>query len=306
MAVRLLKAQVHPGFSLDPSGAASLGLRIIGDTGVFGDNDIHLLMIPAVNASLSTDVGAVRFGATKPYNVPGGVLQFNGGTIATLPFQPGFSNPQFKSLMSFDLSGNPAAVTFSFDGLNNQVKASRACYAALAFSAYEAAARIILYTPETTILGPGTSTTFGTIAAFAQPNNLVTFQVQPTSSDEGNIEIELYRRVSFAVTTPDGEFEQPPGYPGTGSYPDRPLVIDVSTSLRTERVHEIGLMDAAGRGWVRNFFVPVKEPYIGDVPYSDTLLATLGCKISTLPPSQFSTELILKAKQFVNSKGYGC
>jgi hypothetical protein len=145
-------------------------------------------------------------------------------------------------------------------------------------------------------------TTFGVIAAYYPPRSQVVHQVQPFGVEEGNVEVELYRIVSYSVTNNDGEFENPPGYPADGSYPDRPLVLDTSQTLQTERAHEIGYMDQRGRAWVRSLFVPTVEPYIGDSNYAPTKF----CKISTVPPDLFDKELIAKAANFVKSRGYGC
>lgn len=305
MALDKLQAQVQPAFSPDGGAGVSIPLQIIGDAGAYGDNYIHLLLIPAVGATISVDVGRVEAREVKPVTVAGGVVTFGGSDTASLPALPGAKFPSLRVLYSFDTSGNLSPNSVTYDNVSNTLRLLRPAHAAVAYGEYETTGRVLLYTPETQTLGKGTLQKFGVIAAFYPPSSQVIHQVEPPTFDNGNIEIELYRRVSGAVTTPDGEFEKPPSYPTTGTYPDRSLVIDVSTSLLTERVHEIGLMDGSGRAWVRNFFVPVKEPYVGDVTYANNLLNTLQYKESTLPVGQFSSELILKAKSFIAQKGYG-
>lgn len=307
MAVaKLLQTTVTPQFAPSAEGLGNVPLVIEGDPGAYGDDFIHLLLIPAVNATIVASVGNVQTRNVKPVNVPAGAITFSGSNVATLPRVPVYSNPTFQVLFAFNLSGQGTSIGISYDAQANQVKANKACYAAVAYTEYQTSGRELLYSPEIVHFGKGSEQRFGVIAAFAPPRSLVTHQVQAPTFDNGNAEFEVYRKVSYAVATPDGEFEMPPSYPSSGSYPDRPTVLDVSTSLRTERVHEIGLMDANGRAWVRTFFVPVQEPYVGDAVYAQNLVNNLQCKVSTLPAGQFSNQLILKAKGFIKSQGLGC
>jgi len=294
-----LQAQVQA--SIAPSDSA-IQLLIEPDPAGAPDLDIHLLLYPAVGAYLAASAGVVRYGNNKSVPVAGGVITFSGSSKASLPKLPTVDNPVFMVLYSFDTQGQPIPISVQFDRLTGAVEASAECYAAVAYTTYKTTARELIYTPLTESLGQGTRTTFGVICAYYPPRSQVIYEVQPFSSDDGNVEVEVYRIVSGAVTNNDGEFEKPPSYPASGAYPDKTLVLDTSQTLETERVHEIGYMDQRGRAWVRSLFVPTKEPYVGDGEYAPNK----SCKVSTIPPDLFSKELIAKATNWVKQRGYGC
>jgi hypothetical protein len=275
-------------------------LTIEGDPGIYFDSDIRLLLFPGSYTAINTNIGSVRTGFTKTVEVPPGVLQFGGGSTAQLPKKPVHSNPQFKVLFAFDLKGVPLDISVSNNGA--AVNASKDCHAAVAYSGYLSSGLQLIYSPGVEAGIYGSSISYGVVAVYKAPSSIITHQVQPSSIEAGNVETELYRIVSYAVTTPEGEFEAPPGYPSTGTYPNKTLKLDVSTSLRTERVHEIGYMDSLGRGFVRSFHVTKLEPYIGDGNYTIPLV----CKESTLPQDQYSRDVIAKAKDFVKSRNLGC
>jgi hypothetical protein len=295
------QAQVTAGFD-SANSASNIGLSIENDPGLFNVDAIHLLQFPDVGASLFTDVGKVEAGSSKAVPVNGGVLQFSGGTEASLGKVPN-SPPTFKTLFAIPVTALPkgGSVSFTYDGTHGVLRANVPCYAAVAYGKYETQARQLRYYPATEALpSGGVSTTFGFVVAYMPPNSVSVFQVEPFNVDDGNSEFELYRIVSDAVTTRDGEFEKPPSFPSSGTYPAKTTVVDTATFVQTERVHEIGLMDNKGRAWVRTFFVPNLEPYIGDVAYKPT--KTLK---SATPPSNFSPDLVLAAKQAVAKRGQG-
>lgn len=297
---RPLQTQVSAGFSAGDG--SSIELLIENDPGAYIDTDVHLLLFPAVDAFLAVSAGSIRKSGTKVVDVPQGVAIFSGGSSASLPKRPKGDTPTFQTLYSFDTQGNPSAIGFTYDSTQGALVANSECYAAVAYTAYKSEAMRLTYTPLVERLGAGVRTTFGVVAAFYPPRSQTIYQVQPFNVDEGNVEVELYRIVSYAVTNNDGEFERPPNYPASGAYADRDLVLDTSQTLETERVHEIGYMDQRGRAWVRSLYVPTKEPYIGDAEYKPTKV----CKVSTIPAGLFGKDLIARAANFIAQRGYGC
>lgn len=276
-------------------------LVIERDPGVFSDSDAHLLISPAnVATKIVANVGSVRLGATKPVEVAGGILQVSGGS-ASLPRMPIYSSPEFRVLFAFDIeTGDEITPQVTYNGVNNEVRLSLPCYAAIEYTRYTGRVQELIYTPLVEASSAGSNTTFGVIAAFAPPSSLTVYQVDGTT-EAGTDDIELYRIISYAVTTPDGEFEMPPGYPGSGAYPGKPT-LDLTTHLRTERVHEIGKMRSDGYAFVTTYNVTRLNPYIGDLGYT---IPTV-CRSATLDPNKYSKSVILKAKDFIASRGLGC
>lgn len=288
---------------------ANLNLSIENDPALlgFGDLDIHLLLFPAVGATIRADVGAVRTGAIRPINVNGGVLTFSGGNAASLPKLPVFKTPTFDILFAFDtVDGSPTPIGVTWDPETNQLKASKPCYAAVKYSSYITSALEIFYTPLHEKLGSGSRTTFGVIAAFYPPNSITVYQVEPFNLDLGRDLIELYRLVRKVVINPDGQFEFPPNYPTDGRYTDPPksLVIDTDQGIVVERVHEIGFMDRDGYCFAHRPDIIIHPPYDGlnGIGYKPRLI----CKVSQLAKDTFDTATIAKAAAFVASRGLGC
>lgn len=281
---------------------------IEGDPGVYSDGDVHLLISPVGTwDKIAVDVGAYRLGSIKPIDVPAGVLQFNGSNSASLPRIPVHSSPSFTLLFAFDGdTGDEITPAVTYNGVANQVALNADnVHGMVSYSAYVSRAQELIYTPVTENLGSGgIKVTYGVIAAFRKkPPSLTIYQTQfPTF--EGIHDIEVYRKISYAVTTPDGEFEMPPGYPNSGAYtaPAASPDLDLSTHLRTERVHEIGKMRADGYCYVTEFNVTKLNPYIGNLNYT----IPTSCRTATLDPDKYSRDIVLKAKDFIASRGLGC
>jgi len=275
-------------------------LEIRPDFGFYSDDLVHLLLIPDVGATLTTDVGEARLGNAKILDVAGGVLSFSGGDSAALPLPVDGVPPQFRTLFAFDSKGQGTSAAAHYDPQAFEVRLSRPCTAAVAYTQYKARVRTLTYRPlvQASPAG-GAKTTYGVIAAYYQ-GALVVYPVTPPSLDQGVAVIELYRRVSPKVINADGQFEKPPDYPQVGSYPGKSFVLDVVGSREIERVHEIGFIDTAGHTFVYSPSVDILEPYVGDA-YSPTI----STKIATLDPEKYPRDLIARARDFIKSKGLG-
>lgn len=294
-----LQTQVLPSFA---DGGRGIQLLIEPDPSGAADLNVHLLLFPALDAQLVVDVGAVRFGNTKTVDVPGGVVEFTGSSVAALPKIPSEATPEIRVLRASDADGNAKSVGISYDAGTGELRASAECIGAVAYGRYKTRAREIIYTPLSENLGGGSRTTYGTIVAFYPPRSQTVYEVLPFDADQGNVTIELYRVVSNTVVTVDGEFERPPDYPASGAYPDAALELDTSTSMETQRVHEIGYMDMRRKfGWVDVFYQPTLEPYVGTPSYTPTKRLIE----STLPADRFSPEEIAAAKNFIAGRGFG-
>jgi hypothetical protein len=277
-------------------------LEIQTDPGFYSDGLVHLLLIPDVPASVKTNVGDVRLGNSKPFDVPAGVLTVSGDS-ASLPAPPVGSAPTFETLFAFDSKGNVVGnVGAYYDPAAFQLRfSSSVAHAAVAYTGYRSSARMLTYQPKVEALAQGGSkVTYGVIAAYYQ-GTLIVYQVTPPSFEQGLALIELYRRTSPKVINADGQFEKSPGYPQVGTYPGKSYVLDVVGSREIDRVHEIGFIDTDGHTFVYTPSVDILEPYVGDTNYAPTITT----KIATLDPEKYSKEIIARARDFVKSKGLG-
>jgi hypothetical protein len=286
--------------TISPNSGPDLELLIEPEQGFFDDTDVHLLLFPAVDASLAASVGTVKFNGEKTVDVLPGVISFSGASAARLPKLPTGTNPQIEILQAFGADGNPAQVSVSLDALTGEIVASAEIYGAVKFSGYRAKARKIKYTPSLERLGEGTRAGFGSIHAFYPPRSQTIYQVQPYGVTFGELEQELYRIVSYSVTNSDGAFENPPNYPASGAYPDRSFVLDTSNTLQTERVHEIGFISPTGYCFIRTYYVRIREPYASDANYVPTKKF-----IESQLPQGMDKALIARAKDFVAKQGKG-
>lgn len=287
------------------AGHGSIALSIEPDPGVYSDGLVHLLLHPAIEPiGVYTNVGEVRRGDAKPVTVPGGIVRFGGSALASLPKRPVYSTPDFETLFAFDLEGLPTGISLSYDGEANALSAGKDCHAAVKYSSYVSESRRLTYAPKVTPLRTGTRVEYGVIAAFHAPTkSMVVYEVPSPEAGADTTDVELYRIVSQVVTTPDGEFEKPPGYPASGVYPDLApsTTIDVSVALLTERAHEIGFMTPNGTAYVRTYFQPVLEPYVGSSTYKRKTV----CRVSPLG-DQYPQELRLRALSYIKSRNLGC
>src|SRR5262245_61868419 len=96
-----VSAQVQAAFADSDASAQPL---IEAEVGTFSDGDRHLLLFPAVGASLAASAGSVRRGLAKTVDVPGGMLTFQGSETAQLPKLPAIENPTFEVLFAFDVN----------------------------------------------------------------------------------------------------------------------------------------------------------------------------------------------------------
>lgn len=300
--VEKLTAELTASFD-DESGDSSIGLHIENDYGTFSVDKIHLLLFPAVGATLRTTKGQVERGNIRAVAVPGGTVSINGRN-GSLPKRADAVNPELTVLMAFDKDGNEAfGVTLQYDAESNQLTLSQDCTAVIQFSDYKTNALELLYTPKLTP-GPDGSqiAEFGTIAAFYPKNNLTTFDVQPFSFDTGNSTFELYRIISSTVTTQDGAFEKPPNFPTDGIYPGKTFVLDIASgATENEAVHELATMDNLGRVFIQTNFVPIYQPYTGDPTYKP--IETI--RASSIPDGKYPKDLVLRAKNIVAQRGQG-
>lgn len=270
-------------------------LRIEPDPGNYAIGDIHLLISPPGKAtSIAVDVGAYRLGSTKPIPVPAGVVMFSGSNTAALPRAP-LDDVQFRLLFAFDAkTGQPISPAVARRGA--QLVATSEFHGAVAYQAYTTLAQELIYTP----LFEGLRTVYGVVCAFAQPSDLVIYPVPLLELSSGQEDIELYRIISYAVTTPDGAFQMPPQYPTNGNYPGKSFVLNLDTHLRTKRVHEIGRMRPDGFAYVTTYHVAKLEPYVGDLSYTIPKVFEEGNLEGAYP-----SEIVLRAKNYIASRKKG-
>lgn len=294
-----LKGHLLADFGSVDAGSVELAIEDYAGSSVVGT--VTLLLFPVANdIELATDVGSVIKGDTVPVDVPFGVLNFNGTNSAPLPKRPQYSSPVLKVLFAFDAAGKRITVSTRYDAKTNSIVTNQICYAAISYSAYVSVASKLIYTPARSSLNNGgVSNLYGVIAAYRPPGAVVIHQVSPTSLENGTSETEIYRIVSEFVATPDGAFEKPPNYPADGNYPGKTFVLPTDTYLITERVHEAGYFDFAGRAYTRTQNVIRLRPYDDDITYVPTLV----CKEASFAGNQ---DAILKAKNYIASRGLGC
>lgn len=303
-----IQASTTASFGGTGSGVDGVNLTIENDPGSFsGADEVHLLLFPAVGASLRASKGTVSgFGTAKPVRVPGGVVTMS-GTTASLPKRADVTVPILKVEFAADKAGNAIDPGIVYDPANNTMTAAVECTAAISYSPYETMGLPFSYYPELETSsvggtgGSGSVAIFGTVIAFYPPDNITTFDVEAFNFDAESL-YEMYRIVSNTVTTIDGEFEKPPNFPTSGAYPDKPLVLPTINFLETERVHEIGYMDIRGNAPVRFLSVPILEPYVG-ASYQNYRPPSKRIVESPLPAEKFSQDLILRAKNSIATRG---
>lgn len=285
-----------------PQPDAGGALAIQPDLDPYSDDAIHLLLLPASgDVSVYASVGDVAVGDVKAVWVPSGAVTFSGGSTASLPYSPSESGPELRTLYALNTEGDSPFISFRYDGASNVLSASQDCYAGVSYSAYKTAALRLAYRPLRRPLGLGVSLEFGMIVAFRRPRGPeVTYEVQPFQLFNGNAFYELYKITSRTVSTPAGEFERPNNFPAVpGTYTGSGFTLDTSVAMENKRVHEIGYMDEAGRGWPFVIAHPTLEPFVGDNTYTPTKTVELAAI------TQFPRNVQLKALEYIASRGLG-
>jgi len=293
-----------PGIDENGDSVAAANLAIEGYEGaVPADGNVHLVLFPAdLRIQLVSNIGEIQRGDIIPIFVPGGTITFSGSQSVSLPRRPQYSSPTLTTLFAFDENGLPTTANIRTDAFG-QVVSDKKIYAAIAYTDYVTSGQRFTYRPVTNNLpGGGTTKTFGVIAAFFPPTKeMLIYQVQPVDINTGDWQIELYRLVSYSVATPEGEYELPPNYPTDGNYPGSTTIIDPATSLKTQRVHEVGFMDANGRGYSRTYTVQTLRPYDSDTNYKPVKTC-----ITTPPGGNISPALKQRALNLIAGRGFGC
>jgi hypothetical protein len=300
--VSQLQRQVQISFS---TLAGSVPLAIEQDPGVYNDALTHLLLFPDVFASVRATVGEVHLGNSKVIDVPGGVLQVSNSDTASLPVPPssGFA-PTFETIFSMNSDAEDVDAAAYYDSASFLVRLSRRCTAAISYSPYKASARMLTYTPkvESSPAG-GAKTTYGVIVARYQ-GAMIIYPVTPPSFENGEDKIELYAITSHSISTRDGEFEFPPGFPAVLDYTNPPAAtpdFDQSIVAKNERIHEVGYINARGYCWVEQRNVVIREPYVGNNNYTPVK----SKRVNTLDPKKYTSDIIAKAADFIASRGLG-
>lgn len=284
-----------------PQSDAGLALAIQPDVGIYADSDVHLLLFPADHGiTVHASVGEVVKGDVKPVAVRSGIVQLSGSALANLPHRPFGSAPELQVLFAFDTEGNELSIGVSYDGEANLLKASQDCYASIKYSSYTTQAIRLTYKPLIRPLAVGSSSEFGAIAAFRPPRSIVVYEPGLFETFNGNAVYELYKITSRTVSTPAGEFERPKNFPANpGTYTGSAFTLDTSVAMENKRVHEIGYMDQAGKGWPFVIFHSVLQPFVGDNNYTPVKTTELA------PIPQFPRDLQLKALDYIASRGLG-
>jgi hypothetical protein len=294
-----LKAEVRARFRPDASQGA---LSIENDPGAFFGADIHLLLFGEAQTVIA-DIGTIVIGGTRFVDIPGGILQASGSDTASLPKLPAGTAPELTVLFAFNSKGQPISASAWTDG--QTVRLNAVAHAAVKYGPYKARARMLTYSPVVESIATsqaglaGKKVTYGVIAAFAPPGTLVIHQIEPQNIVNGNDEIEIYRIFSYTVTTRDGEFEFPPGFPNDLTYPGIGFSIDPSLIAKNERTHETGFMDSSGRAWTKELFCQNLEPYVGALSYKPKKFI----RESPVPKDTYSKELVAKALDIIAARG---
>jgi|SRR5688572_15941823 len=275
-----------------------LALSIEPDLDPYSDGLIHLLLFPADQGiSVYASIGDVLKSGTKDVPVPSGVVQFSGSSTAHLPHRPYGNAPAFQTFFAFDTEGSPTTIGLSYDGNSNVLTATEDCYAAVKYEEYTTQAIRLTYRPLSQSFAGGVSVKFGVIAAFRPPRSIVIYEVSPFLLVDGNVHYEIYKITSKTVSTPTGEHELPNNFPANpGTYTGSVETLDTSVAMENKRVHEIGYMDEAGRGWAFAIFHGNVHPFVGDNNYVPT--KTLEPAVVSLPEN-----LRLKALNYIASRG---
>jgi hypothetical protein len=286
-----------------PIPSSGLGLSIEPDLEPNADDAIHLLLFPTdSDIRVHASVGEVTRGDVKSVRVPSGFVTFSGGTTASFPHAPFQSAIEFSVQYSLDAEGNGTSIGLSYNAATNILTASEEVYAGVAYKSYMAAARRLSYRPYRRNLAVGFELEFGVISAVkpSSPPVVVVYPVSPFEVFNGNAVYELYKITSKTLSTPAGEHEMTNNLPANpGTYTGSAETLDTSVFMENKRVHEIGYMDASGRGWPYVIFHANLFPFVGDNNYTPTKTVEIA------PITQFPENLRLKALAYIASQGLG-
>lgn len=287
-------------------------LLIEPDVGIYNDDAVHLLLYPPSGVRVFPSVGTLSVGDVKQVTVPSGFVTISGrtgslprptaGGLAVGGGQGVLGGGQFQVVLAVGTDGLPMVVSVTYDAAANVLVTSQEVSTAIVkYESYTSIARRLAYRPGTrTLPAGGIAADFGAICAFRAPSTTLVYPVTPFDIINGNAVYELYRIVSDAVSTPEGEFEKPTNYPtNPGTYTGSGFTLDVSVSMQTERVHEIGYMDESGRGWANAYFVSARAPFVGDISY------TIPKRSSLATVTQYPRHLQQRALDFIASRGLG-
>jgi hypothetical protein len=121
---------------------------------------------------------------------------------------------------------------------------------------YTSSYRIYKYQPQGGVSRSGTGTAmyrnYGTVLAFKNPSGAV-LEIEPPEHDEPPArDKELYRVTSVVQVNAAGAWEKHPTYDSGDKWDDEdaPDPDNEDALLETERVHEVGYVTVAGRGYV--------------------------------------------------------
>lgn len=230
---------------------------------------IPVRLYPPVEATLRATRGTAHFGEALSENVDE-ILSFDGGKTASLK-RPMAQNIVFYSIqIAINYDGDDVFPTLHYDPDADQVVSDIPFYGAFR-AVYDAPYRLIYYRYDADYSqygGGGLTLSSGTLYAFyngASAKIDIGFD-----SSESPFVVELYRVYSNIVLDPDGAWEEPPGWPDDGSYPDHPQIEprDKDNAFTDERKHRIGYVNKLGSvswTWFSSFNL---KPYEGLLKYT--------------------------------------
>jgi len=149
---------------------------------------------------------------------------------------------------AYDRYGNEQSLAIGYDSNTNSLIFSRSCYCRIQYS-YNTSYQIFRYQPsifnDFEIYYMPDPNDYGQLLGFVrtpigqEPSAPIMFAIQPPESIAE--EFELYRIESTAYAKEDGLWEQPNGWPDSGTYPNSIETLDSGDSiLEISRTHEIG------------------------------------------------------------------
>lgn len=165
----------------------------------------------------------------------------------------------------------PFVPEYDFDSAQNAWVLSQKVYGVIKRSSYRRNFYVLKYTPEfprliTNVADLGNIVKYGTVAAF-HSGKFATLDMNPYDVGD-EFQYEVYRVVSTILVDPEGQWENPDGWPNNPSYAgDKKPVPEAGLGVQSERVHEMCTITERGLYRTRQYSVPICKPFQGSVDY---------------------------------------
>lgn len=263
-----------------------------------GDGELSLgpLAYPVGVGSVALKlVDTIPTGALQLFSTYGGVSIYGGGDelvkerLEVVTKQKVFTSRYGESVgvvLALDDEGGPVYPVILPDTYGRVWTSDIKFTGLIRRGAYTRPYMILRYTPTVAGLAGGAALiTYGTVAAY-KAGRFATYDPEPLGLLDVN-DKEVYRVTSKSVVNDQGQWEFPPGWPATNTYPGggspQP---EEESGVVTVRVHEICMVNDNAYTYVRNYPIFNAQPFTGNVDWKPVLTFTEASMADMTPLQQ--------------------